>query len=84
MTAHHAVARPLTWVTGMLLTTATALGLWFGVGAPDVSPVAAPAVQAAQAAQADAGQQATGGDAPRGAGPQGGGAGQGGRGGGRR
>jgi hypothetical protein len=42
--------------TAALLGGATVLGLWFGLRAPDVSPVAVPApaaeAQAAQAAQA--------------------------------
>ncbi|SDX90869.1 hypothetical protein SAMN05661080_01667 [Modestobacter sp. DSM 44400] len=37
----------------LLLTVATVLGLWFGVSAPEVSPVAAPA-PAVQVQPADA------------------------------
>ncbi|SDO33229.1 hypothetical protein SAMN05660199_01730 [Klenkia soli] len=75
MTARHAVARPLSWATAALLSLATALGLWFGVSAPNVSPVADPTavVQVAPGSTTttdqptnDGGQQ----DGPGGAGQQ--------------
>jgi hypothetical protein len=44
MTSRHALSRaPGGRATAVLVTLATACGLWFGITAPDVSPVSAPA-----------------------------------------
>ena len=49
MEGRHADRRPARARTGLLLATlATACGLWFGITAPDVSPVAPDAVPAVQ------------------------------------
>ena len=49
MEGRHAERRPAPSRTGLLLATlATACGLWFGITAPDVSPVAPDAVPGAQ------------------------------------
>jgi hypothetical protein len=47
---HAASARPRSRRAPVLLTLATAVGLWLGVSAPEVSPVSAPTpvVQAGQ------------------------------------
>jgi hypothetical protein len=43
MSGRHAGARTARRNSTLLMSVATVLGLWFGVSAPDVSPVAAPA-----------------------------------------
>jgi len=44
MSSRHALSQaPGGQATAVLLTQATACGLWFGITAPDVSPVSAPA-----------------------------------------
>ena len=49
MEGRHAHPRPARSRTGLLLATlATACGLWFGITAPDVSPVATDAVPPVQ------------------------------------
>ena len=54
MTSRHALTRaPGGQATAVLVTLATACGLWFGITAPDVSPVSAPA--ATPATQVDQG-----------------------------
>jgi hypothetical protein len=49
MTSRHASrGAPRGRATVMLLTVATACGLWFGITAPDVSPVSVPAATTTQ------------------------------------
>jgi hypothetical protein len=49
MGGHNADPRPARSRTGLLLATlATACGVWFGITAPDVSPVAPDAVPGVQ------------------------------------
>jgi hypothetical protein len=60
MTSRHAASQvPRGRATAVLLTVATACGLWFGITAPDISPVSAPAAPASnQVDQGDQGDQA--------------------------
>jgi hypothetical protein len=54
MTSRHASSQvPRGRATAVLLVVATACGLWFGITAPDVSPVSAPTAPAAQVDQGD-------------------------------
>lgn len=56
MGSRHAVPRPPRSRVGIVLATlATACGLWFGITAPDVSPVAPPAPPVASAPVAEPG-----------------------------
>ena len=52
MSSRHALSQaPGGQATAVLLTLATACGLWFGITAPDVSPVSAPAATTTQVDQ---------------------------------
>jgi hypothetical protein len=42
MSGRHGGARTARRGSALMMAVATVLGLWFGVSAPDVSPVAAP------------------------------------------
>jgi len=50
MSGRHAGSAVARRGSVLLMTVATVLGLWFGVSAPDVSPVAAPLPAAVQPA----------------------------------
>ena len=50
MSGRHAGSAVARRGSVLLMTVATVLGLWFGVSAPDVSPVAAPPPAAVQPA----------------------------------
>ena len=53
MSGRHADVSTATWRSSALLAGATLLGLWFGLRAPDVTPVALPPT-AVQVQPADA------------------------------